>query len=222
MKTLLLLHGWSKGISRKTYSGLIDLLSKKYKMVALDFPGFGETAEPERPWMVEDFAKWVREILVKQKINPEVIVGHSFGGRVAIKGVASGLLTPKKLILIDSAGVERKSLKIKLIGWVARMVPRSIKNKFNLGSKDWREVSGVMRETMQLVVSENLENEMTKIKVPTLLIWGSEDKTTPLWQARIMKSKIQNSKLKIVEEGNHGLPYRQPVEVAKIIGGWLK
>jgi len=149
-------------------------------------------------------------------------MGHSFGGRVVIKGISKGLFSRGKLILVASAGIERKSFKVKTLIFISSLIPKIIKNLINFGSKDWREVSGVMKETMGLIVGENLENDISRITVPTLLIWGNEDNTTPLWQGKVINSLITNSELKIIDGANHGVPYRRAGDVAKLIIDWVK
>jgi 3-oxoadipate enol-lactonase len=79
-----------------------------------------------------------------------------------------------------------------------------------------------MRETMKNVVAESLEADMARIKVPTLLVWGEEDRTTPLWQAKIIRQLIVGSELKVINGGNHGLPYKMPEKTAEIIIKYLK
>lgn len=220
--TILLLHGWGLGMSKEKYQPLIDELKNDFNVVSVDFPGFGQTDLPDKAWTVGDYANWLASYLKENKIGPNIIVGHSFGGRVAIKAMANKLINTEKLILVASAGVERKSLKVKILIFLTKLIPKKMRSFLNFGSKDFRESSGVMRETMKLVVGESLENDMSKIVIPTLLIWGSEDKTTPLWQARIINKLISNSELKIINGANHGVPYRNPVEVAELIIKWLK
>ena len=58
---IVLLHGWGSNI--KLFANLIDLLSKKYKVVAMDMPGFGESQEPPSAWCVDDYADFVIEFL---------------------------------------------------------------------------------------------------------------------------------------------------------------
>ncbi|MDD4937957.1 MAG: alpha/beta hydrolase [Candidatus Shapirobacteria bacterium] len=221
-RILVLLHGWSLGMSKDKYSELIDLLSRKYKVLSLNFPGFGGTNTPIEPWSVTDYAEWLADFFKKQKIEPEIIIGHSFGGRVLIKGVSLGLINPKKIVLLASAGIERKSFWVKLLAVMSSFVPKLFKRWMVFGSKDLREADGVMRETMKLVVGENLERDMSKIKVPTLLIWGDEDRTTPLWQGRLINDLIKGSELMIIKGANHGLPYKEVSKVTNLIINWLK
>lgn len=219
---VLFLHGWAKDINKERYAELLGELAKKYKVTAVDFPGFGGTGIPLEPWNVLDYSKWLVDFLNKTKTESDVLIGHSFGGRVAIKEISGGLLTPQKLVLVASAGIERKSIKVKTLILISDLIPKFIKKMVNFGSKDLREASGIMRESVKLIVGENLENDISKIAIPTLLIWGSEDNTTPLWQGKLINKLIKNSELKIIDGANHGVPYRQAGEVAKLIIDWVK
>ncbi len=219
---LVFLHGWIKDINKEKYQDLLTLLSKKYQIVALDLPGFGKTDSPKKAWTVSDYASFVNDFLIKINVNKCILIGHSFGGRITIKLASQKNSKIEKIILIDSAGIERKSLKVKILSTIAKFTPQVVKNKINIGSKDYLAISGLMKQTFKNVVNENLEDSLDKIKISTLLIWGQEDHTTPLSHGKIMAQKITNSKLIIVPEANHGLPYRQAQTTAKIIIDNLK
>lgn len=220
--TLVFLHGWIKDINKEKYQELLTLLSKKYQVIALDLPGFGKSDSPKKAWTVTDYASFVNDFLTKININKCVLIGHSFGGRITIKLTSQKNSKIQKIILIDSAGIERKSLKVKILSTIAKVTPQFIKNKINIGSKDYLAISGLMRQTFKNVVNENLEDSLNQIKIPTILIWGQEDHTTPLSHAKIMTQKITNSTLIIVPEANHGLPYRQAKITTQIIIDNLK
>lgn len=207
-RVLVLLHGWALKMSKEKYGKLVCKLAKKYKVVSLDFPGFGRSSLPPEPWGVREYADLVAGFVNALNLKVFGIVGHSFGGRVAIKIAANEIFKVEKIILIDSAGVERKSWRVKLTIFLVKMIPRWIKRKVK---------NGVMRESFKLVVGENLEGEMERIKIPTFLVWGENDRTTPMWQARIIQERIRGSVLRIVKGGDHGVPYRRTDEVAGLI-----
>ncbi|MBI3558903.1 alpha/beta hydrolase [Candidatus Gottesmanbacteria bacterium] len=220
-ENLVFLHGWAK--RKEDYARLLEFLSEKYTVYALNLPGFGETPI-DRPYNLADYAKYVTDFIKDKKIKQVILAGHSNGGRIALKIalVQSNLIS--KLILIDSGGIERGSWNTKMVKLVTKIVScqkflpekgRGILRQL-LGSKDYLAASPVLRETLKNMVNENLEPELGKIKTPTLIIWGREDHTTPLWQGELMRKLIKNSQLKIIE-GDHGVPYRKPEEVAKII-----
>lgn len=202
---LVFLPGWTK--KSGDYRELLALLSQKYKVYSLDL------AHDVQVYNLTDFSDKVKNFLEKKKLKKTVLAGHSFGGRVAIKLTVSNPELVSKLILINSAGIERKNLFIKAL---KKIKIKSELFKSIFGSKDYLEAKGNLRETLINIVEENLEPELEKIKTPTLIIWGREDHTTPLWQGKLMHQLIKNSQLKIID-GDHGIPYRKPEEVAKII-----
>lgn len=216
---LVFLHGWGK--KKEDYQGLLDLLAKKFTIYALDLPGFGKTPI-DRPYNLVDYAEYVHEFIQKKSLKKVILAGHSFGGRVAIKFALKDPNLLKKLILVDAGGIERKSIRIKLINSlksVKTFTPEFFNDIFRslFGSDDYLRASPIMRETLKKVVAENLEFDLPKIKIPTLIIWGENDHTTPLWQGQLMHKLIQGSTLTVVPGGDHGVPYRRAKEVADAI-----
>src|SRR5437588_136437 len=93
------LHGW--GDSSATFAKLIDSLKEKYTVLTLDLPGFGATEKPPENWGIDDYAKFVSAWLTKVNTkDTKGIIGHSYGGAVAISGLSAGILKAKKLILL--------------------------------------------------------------------------------------------------------------------------
>ena len=80
---IVLLHGWGSNIT--LFANMIELLSKKYKVVAMDMPGFGKSEEPKEPWDVSAYVQFVIDFLKEYDAKEVMLLGHSFGGRVIIK-----------------------------------------------------------------------------------------------------------------------------------------
>ena len=107
---VLLLHGW--GSSIEPYRQLIACLSRKYRVIALDMPGFGKSDEPQIPFCVDDYVDFVLQFLQHFQIKKLSLVGHSFGGRVIIKMANRQLpFAIDKIVLIDSAGIKPQPSK---------------------------------------------------------------------------------------------------------------
>ena len=110
----------------------------------------------------------------------------------------------EQLLLVDAAGIEKKNLWLKLKVIVAKVlkpiIPQSIVRRFLRG--DYAE-SGEMKEIFKKVVSQDLVNLLPKIKIPTTIIWGEFDRILPISHAKILHSKIKNSKLRIVWGAAH-------------------
>ena len=168
-----------------------------------------------------------------------ILIGHSFGGRIAIKYAVKYPEKIDKLILTGAAGIRHKlTIKQKSL-FILTKIGKTIfslpiinnfqKPVYNIFSKiarsrkkDYYSASPRMKKIMKNVLAEDLMDYFDKIKTPTLLVWGRKDKTTPLADGEIMKFKIQNSKLKVIDDANHNLPYQKPEEFVKIMKEFIK
>ncbi len=229
MNTIVLLHGW--GSSAANMAPLAECLrAKGYRILARDFPGFGQAPAPEKPWTVDDYVAWFEALLAKEGVERPIIFAHSFGGRVAIKFAAAHLDRVERLILCGAAGIpprlswKRWMLKkatgvgkwwLKGATWEAA-IPWPIRGYIEkkLARLDYFKAQGVMRETFKKVVQENLRPLLPKIKTPTLLVWGENDTLTPLRDAHIMEREIANAKLVIIPNADHIVYRTHPDEVA--------
>lgn len=233
---IILLHGW--GINSDKYAETANQLfsqAASYKLQASifmpDLPGFGKSDDPPTAWSVDDYVKLVRKFADNLKMNNFILIGHSFGGRIAIKFSAEHPEKVKALILTGAAGIKHPLTARQKTFYAAAKAGKVI---FSLPlinelekpakkilykaarEKDYFEAKGIMKEVFKNV-AEDLTPFLDKIKAPTLLVWGKNDRSTPLGDAYIMKEKVANSRLEIVEDSNHSLPYQNPQKFAKII-----
>ncbi|MCA9381452.1 alpha/beta hydrolase [Candidatus Dojkabacteria bacterium] len=223
---LILLHGW--GGSRKSLAALTDELSSKYFCHILEMPGHGSTPEMNFPWEMVDYASWLEEYLQENDISSYSLLGHSFGGKIILEAVSSGLLKPEEIILIDSNGIKPKnSLKktfFKLIALIYRPFRNSILGeaikkyiyKYIIRESDYVKTSGMLKESFKLFNEQHYDTKLQNISVPTIIIWGKDDAVTPLWMGQKLNSGIAGSKLFVID-GTHGIPLQKPHEVAEII-----
>ncbi len=233
-KVLLVLHGW--GIDSGKYLPLLEKLEKRYRVLALDFPGFGGSEAPKEEWGVSEFKHFVLKFLDKVGVNHFYVLAHSFGGRVAIKLGAEDRERVSKMVLTGAAGIRpRGSLKRK----VFKMVAKIGKGVFALPGvsklarpargllyklareKDYTQVSGIMKPIFSRVVSEDLTAYLKDVRSKVLLLWGEEDKMTPLRDGEMMKEKMPFAELKVFEGVGHRLPYEKAKEVAELISKFL-
>ncbi len=211
-QTILFLHGWHRNYGFEKYQKLLDCLSKKFTVIALDLPGSGNTDLNPVAWTVFDYANFVSKFITQLKLKSFILAGHSFGGRLSLILSTNSSISPliSHLILIDSAGLEIKNLKTKLILSLSRVTPKPLKKLFSplFSSSDYSTLTGVKKQSFSLVVSQDLSHLLPNIDLPTLLLWGGLDHLTPLAHAHIFHKNIKNSKLIISKSDNHGLPYR--------------
>lgn len=211
-QTVLFLHGWHQNYGFEKYQKLLDCLSKKFTVIALDLPGFSQTDPNPGAWTIFDYADFVAKFITHLKLKSFILAGHSFGGRLSLILSTDSSISPliSHLILIDSAGLEIKNLKTKLILSLSKITPPPLKKLFSplFSSSDYSSLSGVKKQSFSLVVSQDLSHLLPDINLPTLLLWGGLDHLTPIAHAHIFHKNIKNSKLIISQSDNHGLPYR--------------
>lgn len=189
-KDIVLLHGWGQNIEmmKPLGDGLQD-----FHITIIDFPGFGESDEPKTSLTIYNYVEILEELLDSLNIHKPILMGHSFGGRVAILYAARN--TTEKLVLFGAPCVrhERKSLKESILK-AAKKIPGMNKigeyAKKYIGSADYRKASPVMRETLVNVINEDLSNYAKKIQCPTLLIWGTNDTEAPIQEARELEALL--------------------------------
>ncbi len=229
--TIILMHGWSG--SSKSLVGLQNSLSQKgFEVYNVDLPGFGGTELPPNPYYIDDYIDAILSFIEEQKITKPFLVGHSFGGKIALKIAATRPQLVRGIIAIGASGVEPKNStkkkvlaqiakagksaeKIPLLGLFAKPA-RKLFYKMLVREKDYYN-SGALRETFVNIVNEHLDNLFPKINIPTLLIWGEQDKVTPLWMGQRMAELIPGAKLEVVPLNRHELPKVQPEIVSEII-----
>ena len=203
-KDILLLHGWGQNIEMMKPIG--DNLSDKYRITILDFPGFGQSSEPSSAWTIDDYSNMLEEFVKKLKIKKPVVMGHSFGGRVAIRYSAHNPI--EKLVLFGSPCV-RTQKKLPLTTRILKAIKKlpgmdkigEYMKKY-IGSRDYKAASPIMRQTLVNVVNEDLSMYAKEIEEPTLLIWGEYDDEAPVEEAKILEGIMVDAGL-IILPGTH-------------------
>lgn len=203
---IVYLHGW--GTNLDWFNPLKDSLLQCGRHILLDFPGFGESDRPKTVWGTEMYATFVYRFLEQLEIQQCIVIGHSFGGRVAIRLAHRYPNLVKGMVLIASAGLKRelpflKRLKIKTIRKIANLATtvlpdklgQNIRNRLydKIASRDYKQ-AGEMRPIFVKVVNENLAPLLQEIETPSLLLWGEEDTETPPSVGRQMKDYLKNAK----------------------------
>ena len=198
---LIFLHGW--GVDLHTFDKLSSQLCEDFTVYQIDLPGFGKS-EILGSYSIDDYAMYINEFCLSLAIINPIIIGHSFGGRVAIKIASTYKID--KLVLISSPGIKQK---FNLLKWIKIRIYKIIKN-FNLnlkmGSIDYKNANGHLKNVLVKAVNLDLTYELEKINVPTLLLYGKKDKTVPLYVGKRINKLIKNSGLVIVDKSGH-FPY---------------
>lgn len=178
--TVVALHGW--GRSRHDWSDALRGLDA----LAVDLPGFGATPEPPHAWSVAEYAQQLAPLL--SAATPVVLVGHSFGGRVACRMAADHPAAVRALVLTgvpllrSTAPRARSPLAYRVLRTLRRrgLVPESWleRGRRRYGSADYRNASGVMRDVLVKAVNEDYADSLAVLRdagVPVTLLWGEAD-----------------------------------------------
>ena len=204
-KDLLILHGW--GGSLAEWRSIAENLSARYKVWLVDFPGFGNSPRPPDSWTIYDYADLTADFIKSTGIKKCLVMGHSFGGRVAIVLGSKIQDLISKLVLVDAAGLRMKSLKSTVAGYIfdwfgpiKKYIPNNFKNL--IGSADYKS-AGPMRKIFVKTVSQDLTVEITQLKILTLIIWGEKDLVLPIVEAAMIKHLIGKSVMRVVWGADH-------------------
>ena len=230
----LMLHGW--GSSSDAYRGIINAIKHSYRCVALDFPGCGKSSLPDRPWTLDDYTSLIKKFCEELSLGNPIMFGHSHGGRVTLKMAADKILSPQKLVLLDSAGlIPKKSIKTRLRARSFKIIkgfctlPGLKKPCAGLldrargyfGSADYNSAPPVMRQTLVNLVNTDIRDILGKIEASTLLIWGENDTATPLSDAKIIEKSIPDCGLCVIEGAGHWSFVENPSLAHAIIKSFL-
>ncbi|NOX31766.1 MAG: alpha/beta hydrolase [Actinobacteria bacterium] len=222
---VLALHGWDR--SHTDFDTSLDGLNG----VAVDLPGFGATPPPESAWGSAEYARSVGVVLDEMDL-PVVIVGHSFGGRVAVHlaqqqpaSVVGLVLTGVPLLKRQDGARKspvgfRLAKKLNQIGLIGEARVDRLREKH--GSADYRAATGVMRDIMVRAVNESYEDQLSDINCRVELLWGEADTAAPTEVARRAEALLSNATLTIEPQLDHFLPISRPDLVRAAINRQLE
>jgi len=220
-ETLLILHGW-KG-SLLDWEFVACNISNSINVITIDLPGFGQTQWPTLPWDIFDYANFVENFIKKLEVKNISILGHSFGGRIAIILASKNIC--EKIILVDSAGLNIGNLRTTILKIGSKigtpflkLLPKKYKDLAikAFGSDDYK-TAGELTETFKKVILSDLSEYARKINLPTLIIWGEKDRLLPISHGLKLKNLIKNATLKIVWGSNHWPHQEKPQSFIEIV-----
>lgn len=199
----MFLHGYLS--SKEAFAAQVRYFSKFYRVTAIDFVGFGQSAPLQQAFSVKDYATWTKEVLQLLEVHQPHVIAHSFGCRVAVKLAAEQPDFFNKILLTGAAGVVLPRgftyhCKVKTYRFVRRFAPRFAEKRF--GSEEYRSLPPVMKESYKKIVNEDLRADARRIENEVLLVQGTEDKTTPKAAAEAYLACLKRGRLKMMDGGH--------------------
>lgn len=202
--TIILLHGWGQNIDMMKPIG--NSLDKDYQILILDLPGFGKSSEPSYPWTLYEYVNTIHELVERLNIKNPIVMGHSFGGKLAI--LYASKYETKKLVLFASpinhnTKISAKTKILKSIKKLPGMNKIGNFMKQYIGSNDYKKASPVMRQILVDHINTDIYSELSKITAPTLIIWGDSDMAVNPFVAYEIKDAIKDSGVVMYEGCTH-------------------
>lgn len=222
-KNLVFIHGW--GATANIFETVFYYLKDEFNIYYFDLPGFGNTPI-EKVMTLKDYAEFVYKFLKENDIKEPIIIGHSFGGAVAIKLVLIYPESVYKLILVSASAIRQPRHKIILIKKIADFIKPLLPEKLRkfilkilkLDKTDYAQIDSLkLKETFKNIINEDLSSYLSAIKIPTLVIWGEKDTVTPLKEGELIAKSIPNAKLLVIKNAGHFRFLEKPEEFIKLI-----
>jgi pimeloyl-ACP methyl ester carboxylesterase len=247
---IVMLHGF--GTSSFSFRFIIPSLSEKYKVFALDLKGFGDSPKPrDGAYSVYDQALLVSKFIKDNNLKDIILVGHSFGGGVAL---SLALLEPnniKAMILLDSASYKQKLptmirwLNIPILGKAGfYLLPSELETReaYNyaffddkkIPKESIKELSKKLKlknaryafcQTAQTMIPDDIDDISklySNITIPTLILWGNDDIVIKKSIGKKLHQNLSNSTLKIIHNCGHMPHEEKPKETVRLILSFLK
>ena len=234
---LLLLHGW--GCNTTTVASIAAGIQDLRTVYSVDFPGFGESPEPPEPWSVTEYTQNLLSFMQLAGIERADVIGHSFGGRVALLLAATHPERVGKIVITGGAGLKPKRgmkyyTRVYLYklgkfmlrhGWMVKLAALFgvdlKKRAASAGSEDYRNLSDGMKKTFVRVVNQDLRPCLKSIRSSTLLIWGEHDGETPLWMGQTMEREIADAGIVVFEGAGHYAFLDQNARFIRVVRAFL-
>lgn len=197
-------HGYLS--SKESFHYQTEFFSRRFRVTAFDFAGFGSSSPPNAAYSVGDYADWTADILGRLNVTRPHVVCHSFGARVAIKLLGEKNFPADKLVITGGAGVVKPRSpqyirRVKTYRAVKKIFPAWAEKHF--GSAEYRTLSPLMRESYKKIVNEDLVSVAENIGNETLLLYGEDDTVTPpSEEGAAFHRAIRGSRLKLMEGGH--------------------
>lgn len=231
-KLVVLVHGW--GDTAAGMHGLRQSLKQQYRVITLTLPGFGNSQLPPKAWGLDDYTQFIQHFLAKIHA-PDVwaFVGHSNGGSIIIRGLAQGVLSAERVVLLASAGIRNvqtgRKRALRILAKVSKIVtaPLSTVTKQKIRKKAYSAIGSDMlvvegmQETFKKVVGEDVRADAARLPMPALLVYGEADDATPLWFGQQYHELMVDSTLVTLPNTGHFVHLERPDEVAARVQEFL-
>jgi len=207
MIKILVLHGW--GQNKESWQEIVSKFEDD-TVIAIDLPGFGGEPLSNREWGIPEYAEWVEKYITTHELGNVILLGHSFGGRIASYLASKNPSWLRTLVLYGAPSIYRPSINIKVKISIYKLLKslgfRRKNTNQELNDADNKGLGKIFRN----VVTFDQTEYLPLIRAKTLLIWGEKDTEVPLRIATEMNALISESKLVLLEGLGHNAHLENP------------
>ncbi len=222
---VLALHGWRR--THLDFSAVFGdgRAGSGVSVLGPDLFGFGATPPPPEPWGTDEYARQLLPLFDAPGVLADrvVVVGHSFGGRVAVRLHALVPGRIERMVLCGVPLLDRQGRRVRpapayrlvrqlhRVGLLSDDRMDAAKNKY--GSPDYRAAQGVMRDVFVKILAEQYADELGSIACPVDLLWGENDSEVPVEVARRAQGMFPEARLTVLPGVGHLVPTEAPQDV---------
>ncbi len=210
-RNLVILPGWRQNSDH--WQVAISKLKTYCSVYFIDLPGFGKEKLVDQDWEIGDDVNWVEEKIAKLSLKKIVLLGHSFGGRLAIDIASKKSSWQEGLILYASPCFSKKKKLADVASFLSRILPVKFKSDLArlISSDDYLAVKGTgLEKVFCSVVNYDQSSKLGHIKVPTMILWGDKDQEASVKVGEKIKQMVNNSKLVVIKGAGHNIHINQP------------
>ncbi len=248
---LVLIHGGGPGATGwSNYQRNVEELSKHFRCIMIDLPGFGKT-DKVRPdtGLFAFFAEVIRDMLDELKIPKAHFIGNSLGGGTALKfaldypdragrlvlmgpGGSVPLLTPwpsegiKHLFsFYEGEGPTMEKLKAFIDVMVvdkSELTEELYQQRFKSATDPETVKNPPLRMRKGMPLEELWKENLAGLKHEVMLIWGREDRVIPLDMSLFLLNRIQKAQLHVFPNCGHWAQWEKAPEFNRIVSGFIK
>ena len=221
-RTIVMLHGWGQNIEMMKFIG--DKLDED--VLIIDLPGFGKSSEPDTVLSIYDYANLVHDLISNLEIKNIILIGHSFGGKIALAYASKYKV--EKLVLLASPFKSKENkinIRTKVLKKLKKVPGLNKLEEFakkHIGSTDYKNASGIMREILVKHVNLDITEDVKKITCPTLIIWGDNDECVPVSDGKLLEKLIKDSGLIVFEGCTHYAYLERLDQLIRILNEFFK
>jgi pimeloyl-ACP methyl ester carboxylesterase len=224
---LLFVHCW--GVSSGAFGAFFDRLAEHYRVVAPDLPGFGRSRGFKGPVSYEAYADVLAGVLADLRVERAHVAGLSMGGGVALTFAARYPQRVRTLVLMAPTGCPDVSLPRLACNRMIELAEQVL-SPANAGGKapvarsfaaNLLRHPASLAATLRMLASCSILEEARQVTAPTLLLWGSRDRTIPPRLAPQFIERLPGATLHVMADSFHEMATPRPEETARIIHDFI-